>query len=92
LVFAVFAVVAYRRGVSLRWPFAGIALLSVLASLANVSVRFTGGSNAGEIGAGLGFSPQSLPGQLARVIVLTSLAFVALWLASRLKPRSDPLT
>ena len=90
-ILAVFAVVAYRRRVSLRWPFLGIALLSGLVSLANVSVRITGGASAGAIGAGLGFSPQSLPSQLVRVIVLTFLAFSPLWLASRLKRRTDRL-
>jgi hypothetical protein len=84
---AAFAVLAYRRRVSFRWPFSGIALISTLASLVNVGVRFTGGPSPGEVGAGIGLSPESLPGQLTRAVVLASLAMVPLWLAMRRQQR-----
>jgi hypothetical protein len=89
VVAAAFAVFAYRRRVPLRWPFAGIALISALASLVNVGVKFTGGPTPGEVGAGIGFSPESLPGQLTRAVVLASLAMVPLWFAIRRQQRDS---
>lgn len=80
---AAFAVLAYRRRVALRWPLIGIVSISALASLINVVVRFTGGPTPGEVGAGIGFSPESLPGQVMRAAILASLTVVPLWLATR---------
>jgi hypothetical protein len=78
-----FAVLAYRRRVSLRWSLLGIVLISVLASLINVGVKFTGGLTPGSVGAGIGLSPESLPGQLTRAAVLASLTLIPLWLSTR---------
>lgn len=78
-----FAVLAYRRRVSLRWPIIGIVSISALASLINVVVRFTGGPTPGELGAGIGLSPESLPGQVTRAAILASLTVVPLWMATR---------
>lgn len=78
-----FAVLAYRRRVSLHWPLIGIVSTSALASLINVVVRFTGGSTPGELGAGIGLSLESLPGQVTRAAILASLTVVPLWLATR---------
>jgi len=77
------AAFAYRRRVALRWPLSGIALLSVLASLINVTLKFSGGPTPGELGAGIGISPQTLPAQLMRAAILTSLAAIPLWIAVR---------
>jgi hypothetical protein len=85
---AAFALLAYRRRVSLRWPISGIVLISVLASLTNVVVRFTGGPTPGEIGAGIGLSSNSLTGQLTRAIVLIALTMIPLWLAIRRQQRN----
>jgi len=82
-VFATVAVFAYRRRVALRWPLSGIALTSVLASLINVTLKFTGGPTPGEIGGGIGISPQTLPAQLMRAAILASLAVIPLWIAVR---------
>ena len=89
VVAAGFAVLAYRRRVSLRWPLSGIALISALASLVNVGVKFTGGPTPGEVGVGIGLSPQSLPSQLTRAVVLASLAMVPLWIAIRRQQRAN---
>jgi len=78
-----FAVLAYRRRVALRWPLIGIGLTSALASLINVAVRFTGGQTPGAVGAGIGLSPETLPGQVMHAAILASLALVPLWLAMR---------
>jgi hypothetical protein len=82
-VFATFAVLAYRRRVALRWPLGGIVLTSLFVSLINVSLKFTGGPVPGEVGAGIGFSPESLPGQVMRAAVLAALAAAPLWIAMR---------
>jgi hypothetical protein len=78
-----FAILAYRRRVALRWPIFGIFSISALVSLINVDVTFTGGPTPGEVGAGIGISPESLPGQVTRAAILTALALLPLWLALR---------
>jgi hypothetical protein len=83
LVAAAFAVLAYRRRVSLPWPLIGIISISALASLINVAVTFTGGPTPGEVGAGIGLSPESWPGQVTRAAILASLTLLPLWLATR---------
>jgi hypothetical protein len=82
-VFLTFAVLAYRRRVALRWPLGGIVLTSLLVSLINVSLKFTGGPAPGELGAGIGLSLESLPGQILRAAILASLAVVPLWAWAR---------
>jgi hypothetical protein len=78
-----FAILAYRRRVALHWPLIGIVSISAVASLVNVVVTFTGGPTPGAVGAGIGLSPESLPGQVVRAAILASLALVPLWLALR---------
>jgi hypothetical protein len=80
---AAFAVLAYRRRVAPHWPVAGIAILCCLAALINVSVVLTGGANPGQIGAGIGISTHSLPGQLAHAVAILMLVVGPLWLAWR---------
>jgi hypothetical protein len=82
-VFATVAAFAYRRRVALHWPLSGIAVTSFFASLINITLRFTGGNAPGELGGGIGISPQTLPAQLMRAALLTSLAVVPLWIAAR---------
>jgi hypothetical protein len=77
------AVLAYRRRAPLGWPLIGIVSISAIASLINVGVTFTGGSTPGEIGGGIGLSPESFPGQATRAALLASLTLVPLWLAAR---------
>ena len=84
-----FAVLAYRRRVALLWPIVGVVAASVLASLVNVTVTLTGGPTPGEYGAGIGFSAQSLPGQMTRAAIIASLVSVPLWLATRRVQRNS---
>ena len=84
-----FAVLAYRRRVALQWPIVGIVVVSILASLINVTVILTGGPTPGEYGAGIGFSTQSLPGQMTRAVIIASLVSVPLWLAMRRVQRNS---
>lgn len=78
-----FAVLAYRQRVALRWPVAGIASVCCLVALINVSVVLTGGAPMGSVGAGIGISEQSLPGQMAHAIAILLLVVGPLWLAWR---------
>jgi hypothetical protein len=82
-----FGLLAYRRQVSLKWLVVAICVVSVLASLINVSVVLTGTTSPagapGEFGAGIGFSPESLPRQLLRAIAVAGLALGAVWLVAR---------
>jgi hypothetical protein len=77
-----FGLWALRRRIALRWPVAGILVLSVLASLINVEFAVTGGAPAGSVGAGIGISAGSLPAQLARAFMVVALALTALWIAA----------
>jgi hypothetical protein len=80
---AAFAVLAYRRRVGLRWPLIGIIAISVLASLTNVDVTLTGGPTPGQVGAGIGFSTQSLPEHMTRAAILVLSALAPWWLGMR---------
>lgn len=78
-----FAVLAYRQRVAAQWPVAGIIILCGLASLINVNVVLTGGAGLDQVGAGIGISAHSLPGQMAHVLVIAMLVLGPLWLALR---------
>ena len=80
---AAFALLAYRRRVALHWPVAGIAILCCLAALINVNVVLTGGAPPGQLGAGIGFSTHSVPGQLAHAAAILMPVVGPLWLAWR---------
>lgn len=80
---AAFAVFSYRQRVALHWPVAGIAILCGLASLVNVHVVLTGGVPPGEVGAGIGFSVHSLPGETAHAVAILIPVVVPLWFAWR---------
>jgi hypothetical protein len=83
LIAAVFAVLAHRRRIALRWPVAGILLLSALASLINVEFTLTGGASPGQIGAGIGVSTGSLLSQSVRALMVAGAALTPLWIAMR---------
>lgn len=84
-----FGAVANRHRIAFRWPFAGILLLAVFASLMNVSFIITGGSPSGVASAGLGVSASTLPGQLLHALDTAALALIPVgWLRYRMSPRS----
>ena len=70
---AAFAILAYRQRVALHWPVAGITIVCCLVALINVSVVLTGGAPPGSVGAGIGISAQSLPGQMAHAVSIMAL-------------------
>jgi hypothetical protein len=78
-----FGVLAYRQRVALHWPVAGIAIVCCLVALVNVRVVLTGGTPAGSVGAGIGVSVHSLPGQMAHAIAILLPVVGLLWLAWR---------
>jgi hypothetical protein len=80
---AVFAILAYRQRVALHWPVAGIAIVCCLVALMNVSVVLTGGASPGNMGAGIGISAHSLPGQMAHAVSIMVLVVGPLWIVWR---------
>jgi hypothetical protein len=80
---AAFAVLAYRRRMALHWPVAGITILCCLTALINVNIVLTGGATPGQIGAGIGISMQSLPGEMAHAVAIILPIVLPLWLAWR---------
>jgi hypothetical protein len=88
LLAAGFAVQAWRQRIALAWPFAGVLLLSTVASLMNVGLKITGGVMPGEASAGMGVSPQTLPGRAAHALVITAAVLGPLWLAVHRARRS----
>jgi hypothetical protein len=80
---ASFAVLAYRQRVALHWPVAGIAIVSCVVALINVSVVLTGGSPPGSLGAGIGISTHALPGQMAHAVSIMLLVVGPLWIVWR---------
>jgi HAMP domain-containing protein len=90
-----FGLLAYRRQVSFKWLAVAICVVSVLAALFNVSVVLTGATSPtqdlGQYGAGIGISPESLPQQLARAVVVAGLALGAVWLMARRSSRGQAI-
>jgi hypothetical protein len=80
---AAYAVLAYRQRAALHWPVAGITLVCCLVALVNVSVVLTGGAPPGSVGAGIGISAHSLPGQMAHAMAILLPVVGGLWLAWR---------
>jgi hypothetical protein len=80
---AAFAILAYRQRVALRWPVAGITIVCCLVALINVSVVLTGGVPPGSMGAGIGISAHSLPGQMAHAMSIMVPVVGPLWIVWR---------
>lgn len=79
-----FGALAGRQHIEFRWLSAGIVVLSVFAALVNVRFVLTGGSPAGLIGAGIGFSVGNLPVELLHVFALMALTLIpAGWMRYR---------
>jgi hypothetical protein len=80
----VFGVLAGRQHIALRWLSAGIVILSVVAAQMNVQFVLTGGSPAGLVDAGIGFSTANLPHELLHALTVAALALIpAAWLRHR---------
>lgn len=87
-----FGVLAGRQHIALRWLSAGIVLLSIVAAQMNVRFVLTGGSPAGLMNAGIGFSTANLPHELLHALTMAALALVpAAWLRHRAMARGIAL-
>jgi hypothetical protein len=76
-----FGALAGRHRIGLRWLMAGIVVLCIGAALTNVRFVLTGGSPAGVIGAGIGFSTSGLPREILRSLSMATVAVIpAAWL------------
>lgn len=82
-------VLAHRRRATLGLPTIGILAIGILAALANVDLTITGGSPSGQVGAGIGFSTDTLPQTLGHALLLTALALVSLWRLSRRRCQAE---
>lgn len=83
-----FGVLAGRQHIAFRWLSAGIVVLCLFAAQMNVSVVLTGGSPAGLISAGIGFSTVNLPHEVLRVLAMAAVALIpAAWLRYRMMSR-----
>jgi hypothetical protein len=80
-----------RSYMALRWPLLSIALISVLASFSNITMTLTGLPGRDEVGAGLGVSSESLPGQSMHAAVLVALSLMPLWWRLRRAQRERDL-
>lgn len=83
-----FGALAGRQHIAFRWLSAGIVVLCLFAAQMNVRFVLTGGSPAGVIGAGIGFSIANLPHELLRVLAMAAVALIpAAWLRYRMMSR-----
>lgn len=77
----VFGVLAGRHHVAFRWLSAGIVVLSLVVAQMNVQFVLTGGSPAGLVNAGIGFSTGNVPHEILRALTMAALALIpAAWL------------
>jgi hypothetical protein len=76
-----FGVLAGRQHVAFRWLSAGVVILSIVAAQMNVQFDLTGGSPAGLVDAGIGFSTGNMPHELLHALTMAALALIpAAWL------------
>src|SRR6185312_15867699 len=71
-----FGALAGRHRIALRWLTTGVLVLCTVAASMNVQFVLTGGSPAGVVGAGIGFSTGNARHELLRVLAMAALALV----------------
>ena len=87
-----FGALAGRHHVAFRWLSAGVVILAIVAAQVNVQFVLTGGSPAGLVGAGIGFSTGNLPYELMHALTMAAVALVpAAWLRHRAMSRGVAL-
>ncbi len=85
---AAFGALAGRHHVAFRWLSAGVLILSLVAAQMNVELVLTGGSPAGLLDAGIGFSTVDVPQELLHALTMAALALIpAAWLRHRVMSR-----
>lgn len=79
-----FGILAGRQHVAFCWLSAGVVILAIVAAQMNVEFVVTGGSPAGMVDAGIGFSTGNLLHELRHALIMAALALVpAAWLRHR---------
>lgn len=87
-----FGVLAGRQRIAFRWLLAGIVVLCLFAAQMNVRFVLTGGTPAGLISAGIGFSTRNLPHELLHALAMMSMALIpAGWLRHLMMSRRTAL-
>jgi hypothetical protein len=81
---ALFAWLAYRHRMPLRWPLMAITIVCALVALINVDlvIDVSGPQPEGQLTMGLGSGLDQLPGQVARAMLTALVVAVPLLLAS----------
>ena len=85
---AVFALLAHRQRLALRWPVLGSFLLCLLVSMINVGFEVTGGEQPGMASAGIGTSLDVIGRQLVHALGLALVVIAPLCFAQRRAWRS----
>jgi len=76
-----FGALAGRHHIAFRWLSVGVVILAIVAAQMNVEFVLTGGSPAGLLDAGIGFSTGNVPHELLHALVMAALALIpAAWL------------
>lgn len=83
LVSAAFARIAYRHRLPFRWPLLAVGVVCTLAGLSNFEFELTGGTPAGQIGLGVGISPESLAGAGLHALAAATFVLVPMLFAFR---------
>ena len=87
---AVFAYVAYRSGLPLRWPLLATGLVCALAAMVNVDLVLNppGAEPGGSLSMGFGTGPEAWPTQLPRLLLTAALVVIPLVWATRKRERA----
>ena len=87
---AMFAYVAYRSRMPLRWPLLTAGLVCALAAMINVDLVLNppGAEPGGTLSMGLGTGPEAWPTQLPRFLLTAALVMIPLVWASRKRERA----
>lgn len=80
---ALFAALARRHRLRIGWPLLAVSLICLFAALMNVDLNITGGAAPGSLGAGIGFSTQTLLPMLLHAGSMAAAVVMPLWLVYR---------
>jgi hypothetical protein len=87
---AIFACVAYRSRLPLRWPLLTAGLVCALSAMINVDLALNppGAEPGGSLSMGLGTGPEAWPTQLPRLLLTAALVIIPLVWATRKRQRA----
>ena len=87
-----FAMLAHRHRMPLRWPLFATFVICTIAALVNVDLALNppGGQPGGQLDIGLGLSVDAIPAVLLRVLATAAAVILPLLVARRRSMRSSP--